>query len=364
MELSLSDILYLNVNNKPSYMGGLYQNNSINALEIPNNSIYMLAAYETIYPYSDKFISIVRDNSGQYYLINHNLFVDIKNKNFNIEKTNFIYQDIEPVITLKDWINVVKNYKIKDKKRFNIYIKLFEKEKNWKFLFPKNPKKISYNEAFQLYRFLEICSTNEFNLFIKKYKYDLIKHNNHNWAKWNNELITITHKFSVYQTKLIYTNLTKNLNYYKLKSKLNINILNILIGKIDANYAGINGIEYCHPNKYIDFWKDYNRFKNKNIVSLKKNESPHMFKLPETSFTLFNKNILSNFENKYLDKNGKPSNKPFFIERNFNKIYSNFIPFMNSVKKNKVTTKVIIIGCNNNGNQYANNIKMYHNKKK
>lgn len=364
MELSLSDVLYLNVNNKPSYMCGLYQNNSINTLEIPNNSVYMISGYNNSNSYADRFISIVRDNSGNYYLINHNLFVDIKNKNFNTEKTNVIYQDVEPVITLKDWINVVKNYKIKDKTRLNIYIKLFEKEKNWKFLFPTSPKKISYNQAFQLYRFLEICSNNEFNLFIEKNEYNLKKNNNYNWKKWNNELIKITENFSVYQTKLIYTNFIKNLNHYKLKSKLNINMLNILIGRLDGHYEGITGIDYCHPNKYIDFWKDYNRFKSKNIVSLKEDECPHMFKLPETSFTLFNKNILSNFENKYLDKNGKKANKPFFKENSFNKVNNNFIPFMNSVKKNKVNTKVVIIGCNNNGNQYANNIKMYHNKKK
>ena len=48
---------------------------------MPNNSCYLLAAYEkeNTWPYSYKFITIIRDNNSSYYLLNHNIFVGINN---------------------------------------------------------------------------------------------------------------------------------------------------------------------------------------------------------------------------------------------------------------------------------------------
>lgn len=364
-KITLPDILYLNTNNKPSYVCGLYQSKDGKSLEMPNNSIYMQSAYETQFPYADKFISIIRDNMGQYHLVNHNLFVYAKDKDFKKEKTNFIYQDTSPLITYSEWLNVVKNFKISDKKRYNIYIKIFEKNKNWSFLFNKDTKKISYNQAFQLYRFLEICSDKEFKEFTSDFKYTLSRNGDWNWSKWNTNLAEINKKFATFQDKLIYTNFIKNLNYYKLKSKININMLHIIIGRIDPHYGGVISINYCHPNKYIDFMKDYMKFKNKNIISLKNGEIPNILNLPDTTFTVFSKNTLNSFNNKYVDQNNKKnSKKQFFTEENFGKTHSDFCNFITSTKNPKMDVKVIIIGSNNNGIQYTNSIKNLHNKNK
>ena len=362
-KISLPDILYLNTNNKPSYVVGLYPSKDGKSLEMPYNSIYMLSAYQTEFPYADKFISIIRDNMGQYHLVNHNLFVYAKDKDFKKEKLNFIYQDTTPLITYNDWLNVVRNFKIKDKKRYNDYIKVFEKNKNWSFLFGKNTKKISYNHAFQLYRFLEICPDKHFNKFLESNEYTLTSNSDWNWKKWNNGLSKITEKFAKFQNKLIYTSFIKNLNYYKLKSKININMLHIMIGRIDGRYTGSMTINYCHPNKYIDFMKDYIRFKNKNIVSLKDNEIPHILQLPDTTFKVFTKNTLNSFDNKYVDKTGKKKKNGFFSKDNFEKQYNDFINFITSTKNPKMDVKVIIIGSNNNGYQYATIIRNLYKKK-
>jgi hypothetical protein len=325
----------------------------------------MSSAYQTVYPYADKFISIIRDNMGDYHLVNHNLFVYVKNKDFKKEKTNYIYQDTIPLITYSEWLNVVKNFKISNKKRYNIYIKIFEKNKNWSFLFSKDTKKISYNQAFQLYRFLEICSDNEFNEFTSSYKYTLSRNHKWDWDKWHKKLTEINKKFAIFQDKLIYTNFIKNLNYYKLKSKINISMLHIMIGRLDCHYAGVISINYCHPNKYIDFMKDYIKFKNKNIISLKNNEIPYSLNLPDETFTVFSKNTLNSFDNKYVDTNNKKNNKKnFFTEENFGKTHSGFCNFIISTKNPKMNVKVIIIGSNNNGIQYADSIKKLHNKNK
>ena len=71
VDISMPDVLYLNTNNLPSYSQGLYQNKD--HLEIPRNSVYMLSSYQTEWPYSDKFISIIRDDNGRYHLVNQSL---------------------------------------------------------------------------------------------------------------------------------------------------------------------------------------------------------------------------------------------------------------------------------------------------
>ena len=175
----------------------------------------------------------------------------------------------------------------------------------------------------------------------------------------------INKKFARFQDKLIYTNFIKNLNFYQLKSKINIDMLQIMIGRIDAHYAGVISINYCHPNKYINFMKDYIRFKNKNIISLKKNETPYILDLPDEKFTVFTKKTLDSFNNKYVDQNNKKnSKKQFFTEENWGKTHSDFCNFITSTKNPKMDVKVIIIGSNNNGIQYTNSIKNLHNKNK
>lgn len=365
--ITLSDVLYLNTDNKSSYIQGLYPNNSSDILEMPNNSCYLLAAYEkeNEFPYSHKFITIIRDNKSSYYLINHNIFVGINNNDFDKEKCNFIYQDTIPLITYKNWINVVTKFKMKDITRKNKYIKIFNKHNNWDFLFGENTKKISYNQAFQLFRFLEICSNEDFNLFLSSYKYTLKRLDNFNYNKWNDGLNIITTHFSKFQNKLIYNNFIQNLKYYKLKSKINIDLINIIIGRLDARHAGIITTNYCHPNKYIDFWKDYNKFGNKNIIALGENETPNILKLPKIRFPVFSKNTLNYFDNKYLDNNQKKQLHGFFSKESFDEKYTSFTKFISNNKLQcEIFVKAIIIGSNDNGKQYSESLKLEHTKLK
>ena len=109
--------------------------------------------------------------------------------------------------------------------------------------------------------------------------------------------------------------------------------------------------------------KDYVRFKNKNIVLLKDNEIPHILQLPDTTFKVFTKNTLNSFDNKYVDKTGKKKKNGFFSKDNFEKQYNDFINFITSTKNPKMDVKVIIIGSNNNGYQYATIIRNLHKKK-
>ena len=148
----------------------------------------------------------------------------------------------------------------------------------------------------------------------------------------------------------------KNLKFYKLNKKFNINELNILIGRIDGRYGGVISINYCHPDKYINFWNDYRKFKSKNIVSLPLNEIPDILKLPKEPFTVFNKKTLDVFKT-YINKSGKKKQTGFFNSES--EIFQKFI----SNNKNKsMKVKVIIIGSNNNGISYANSIKEEYKK--
>jgi len=360
VDISIPNVLYLNTNNLTSYSEGLYQKE--NNLEIPKNSCYMLSSYETKWPYSDKFITIIRDNDGRYHLLNHNLFVDVTKSIFQKEKCNYVYQDVVPLISYNEWLKIVKLFKKKTKSvRSKEYLKIFNKNKNWNFLFGKKTHKISFNQSFQLFRFLEISSQEEFNSFLTLKKFSLIPNNNWNWKLWNNGLNKINTHFSKFQNKLIYSGFVKNLKFYKLHLKFNIKDLKILIGRIDGRYAGVISINYCHPDKYLNFWKDYKQFKNNNIVSLPTNEIPNILKLPKEHFKIFNNNTIDIF-NKYVDKFGKQKNIGFF-----NKESETFLKFISTSNKyiKNLPIKVIIIGSNNNGISYANSIKNeYKNHKK
>ena len=93
-----------------------------------------------------------------------------------------------------------------------------------------------------------------FNKFLESNEYTLTSNSDWNWKKWNNGLNKITEKFAKFQDKLIYTNFIKNLNYYKLKSKININMLHIMIGRLDPHYGGIISINYCHFERMLSCW--------------------------------------------------------------------------------------------------------------
>ena len=350
VDISMPDVLYLNTNNLPSYSQGLYQNKD--HLEIPRNSVYMLSSYQTEWPYSDKFISIIRDDNGRYHLVNHNMFVDLKSPLFKQEKNNYVYQDVIPLITYNEWLKVVRSFKTKRSKK---YLDVFKKHNNWRFLFEKNTDKISFNQAFQLFRFLEISSDEDFRSFLTNQQFSLKPGSDWNWKLWNGGLNKINAIFGKFQNKLIYNGFIKNLKFYKLNLKFNINELDILIGRIDGRYGGVISINYCYPEKYTNFWNDYRKFKKSNIVSLPLDEIPDIFKLPKEPFTIFNKNTLDVFKT-YIDKSGKKKREGFF-----NKESEKFQQFISSPNK-AMKVKAIIIGCNNNGISYAKSIKEEYNK--
>ena len=298
-------------------------------------------------------------NNGNYHVINHNLFVDVKNPLFKKEKCNYVYQDVTPLITYEEWVKTVKSFSRGKSIRNKHYLKIFEKHSNWDFLFGGKNNKISYNDAFQLFRFLEISPEEEFKEFIDKTIFSLKPNNNWDWKRWNRKLIKINSLFSKFQSKLIYKGFTNNLKHYKLYSKFNIDELKLLLGRIDGRYGGVISINYCHPDKYVNFWKDYRRFnklKKSNIISLKPGVIPYTLKLPEEPFVIFNNKALETFDT-YIDKNGKHKKNGFF--NTDSEVFQQFINKPHKFIKN-LPVKVVIIGCNDNGISYANFIKIQH----
>jgi hypothetical protein len=328
-DVKLSEIhrgaMYLSVNGIAPYKE-IYVNDD-SMLEIPKNSCYMMSAYETEYPYAKKFLSIVRDINGRYHLFDYNIFVLEKS---GPELTNYIYQDTVPLISVKEWIEVIQQHHRKNQHtpRYDLTDSLFQTNLSFK---------MSYNQAFMMYRLLEIAPDDVYSKFMNNIETTLVEFiqdranltprepSKWNWKKWNQIGMP---DFASFQRQLIRNGISQNLANIEIV----LNTFKIMVGRIDARYAGIISINFCYPEKYQNFERDLQRFDG--YIALAQQETPHLFDV-RRPFIIEPSSFSSNFFNSGADS---------------------FVSYLFEECKG-MKTNVCLIGANKNGCNYSQLLK-------
>lgn len=135
-------------------------------INLENNTIYLMSAYQRKEPLgtfvSDKFLTIIRDKDGFYHLLDYNIFVNANDN--KAEKpgdlTNAFYQDTKECCTLSKWKEIVRDFtndkvdsRFYSTGRFNYILDETSEDETSKL---SEELKLSYNQAIQLYKLLEI----------------------------------------------------------------------------------------------------------------------------------------------------------------------------------------------------------------
>ena len=315
VESNTNGVCYLNMKGKSTYKEGLHSVGS--TIELEPNTIYMMSAYETTWPYADKFLTILCDKNGLYHLYNYNILVgeDADAK----ERTNYVYQDTTPLIAPDVWHTIVKDF-IKDKDNARLHT----------FDTTLDDKLLTFNEAWQLFRFLEIAPNEQLvNCDFNKSGYS--KGPDWDWQKWNTGGFgEIKNRFSEKQGELIRRGLRTNIKKYNVQ--IDFDEVKLMVGRIDGRYAGIISINICYPNKYINFEKDMCRFEEGNeYVRLEPGETPNLFDVHEW-FNVAPESFGDHFFNTEADE---------------------FVDFLFTGNCANQLQRVFIIGANENGCLYS-----------
>lgn len=239
-------ICHITMKGKPTFKKGFVDETKI---KLAPNTIYMMNAYQTEWPYALKFLTIFCDENGELHMTNYNPFVgpDAPSK----ERTNYVYQDTTPLITPAEWWSIVQEF-IKDKPDARLHM-----------LKPDlGDAMMSFNNAWQIFRKLEIATDEEVasgNLTNLRPPKD----NNWDWKKWGERKFDeIRTRFSVKQGELIRAGLKHNLKKHGVS--IDMSQLTVLVGRIDGRYAGVISYNICYPDKYSNFEKDMKRFEHDN----------------------------------------------------------------------------------------------------
>ena len=349
----LDNMIILKIkNNPPTYMDG-FEMPIGDSIHLKPNTIYMMSAYETIWPYAEKFLTIIRDSDGTYHLLNYNVFVgpDVDSKHL----TNYVYQDTVPLVTPSEWRDIVKDF-IKDKPDSILH------DPQYRYIF-EGPisdgvnNMLSFNQAFQLYRHLEItpdpgdvlaktaddlfrnCASDGYKSNFKPSKDSVW-----DWDKWNSGF-DIRPIFAEKQSDLIYTGTKYNIDLHGLK--INLNDVKLMVGRIDAHYAGVISINICYPAKYDNFEKDMEKFKGDNKrerVTLTNGQFPNLLDIGQKFLV----------ERESFQKPERFQRESFFDKKDTK--FTDFI-FSKLYGLHGIETNALIIGSNINGVSYAELLK-------
>ena len=305
-------VCHITVKGKPTYKKGF-----VDDIKLAKNSIYMMNAFQTEWPYALEFLTIVCDENGEQHMLNYNPFVgpDSPSK----ERTNYVYQDTTPLITPAEWWSIVQEF-IQDKPDARLHT--------------VNPDigdaLLSFNEAWQIFRKLEIATDEEVASGVLTNRRPP-KVNSWNWKKWGDRKFDeIRARFSVKQGELIRTGLIYNLKKHGIS--IDMTKLTVLVGRIDGRYAGVISYNICYPDKYINFEKDMKRFEDDaEYVRLEAGDEPHLFDISKPFLV-----APESFENGFFNAEAEDFNEFIFSDKCAGK-----------------ELRAIVIGANENGEMYS-----------
>lgn len=354
------NVIWLNIDEKTKTVKDLLTLKD-EKLTIPPNSCYMMSNKETTWPYAEEFLTIVRDQNGEYHLFNFNVFVDCeevekKKRNCKEEKLNYVYQDTFPCMTLQQLADILNKKEINaNLTNLNDYQEAVNTLANRSSEDPLLPElELSWNQAWQLVRYFELekyensCERGlpQVEVQIERLlkKTSIPPPDNPNWDKFNdakqlNKLKELQDACDEYRSKIIYNGLVKNLTVSGVDRLVDLNTMKFIVGRIDGRYAGRISLNFCHPKKYEKFSKDMERFEDgSEYKKLGGEDIPHLFDVSEEFEVV----------EKVFEDAAKSVNKEEF----FNPEAKDFEEFIFKNLKEK-KTNVIIIGENSNGEKYS-----------